>query len=204
MRLAAMSPDLVISQYALGRSDGASLVQSIRNLPGIGRLPVVLLDEKSREGRREAARAVGATGYLVDPQATEPFVTRLGRLLESFPERRFKRYSQLLTARFLGTSQPCLVTEVGRGGVFVSTPQTVEEHTALLCEVALPEFGQSLRFEGEVVYFADRQGSRRQGLGLRFFDISSEDEARLIEYLGWLESRSEQRSRRDRGGKPSA
>ncbi|MBW1882093.1 MAG: hypothetical protein JRJ58_01085 [Deltaproteobacteria bacterium] len=189
MRLAGMSPDLVISQYGLGRSDGASLIQAMRGLPGIDRLPVVLLDDASHEARREVARAVGAAGYLVEPLVAGPFVTRLGRLVESPPDRRFTRYNQRLTAQILGASRPSLVTEVGRGGIFVSTQQAVEAHTAMPCELALPEFGHSLSFEGEVVHFNATPGSPRQGLGLCIFDISSEDEATLIEYLSWLESK---------------
>ena len=98
--------------------------------------------------------------------------------------------NQRLTARFPAASQPCLVTQVGRGGVFVSTPQAVEAHRAMPCEVELPEFGQSFGFEGEVLYTSDAQCGARQGLWLRFFDISCADEDRLIEYLGRLESRS--------------
>ena len=58
----------------------------------------------------------------------------------------------------------------------------------MACEVALPEIGKSLGFDGQVVYFKNVEGDVRHGLGLRFFDISSEDEATLIEYLNWLES----------------
>ena len=150
----------------------------------------MLLDDASRESRREAAKAVGAAGYVVNPLAMKDFVTRLAQLVEAPSDRRFKRYSQRLTARFLGASQPCLVTDVSRGGIFVSvsTQHAVEAHTAMPCEVALAKVGKSLKFEGEVVYIKDAQGGLHQGLGLRIFDMSSEDEATLIEYVQWLES----------------
>jgi CheY-like chemotaxis protein len=188
--LAGMSPDIVISQYELGRSDGASLVQGVHGLPGIDRLPVVLLDEASHEARREVARAVGAAGYLVEPVTAEPFVKRLGRLVASPSDRRFKRYNQQIPAQILGASQPCLVTDVSRGGIFISTRQTAEANTTMPCELVLGEFGKSLRFEGKVVHRDTPTGGPRQGLGLCIFDISSEDEATLIEYLSWLESRT--------------
>lgn len=189
MRLANMSPDLVVSQYSLGRSDGASLVAAMTGLPGIERIPVVLIDEGKSDGRREAARAVGAAGYLVSPPSADRFVGQLAQLLQTPRDRRFTRYHRRLSAHLDGLSETSMVTEVGRGGVFIKTPTQFEPRTAMHCEMTLPEFGRSLRFEGEVLYSGESQGAHRRGLGLRFFDISAEDEATLIEYLGWLESR---------------
>lgn len=194
MRLASMSPDLVISQYALGRSDGASLVASMNGLVGIERIPVVLLDEGNSDGRREAARAVGAAGYLVSPPSADRFVARLAQLVEAPTKRRFTRYPRRLSAHLEGLPDASLVTEVGRGGVFIRTPDRFEPESAMQCEMTIPELGRSLRFEGQVLYTGGDQGENRQGLGLRFFDISAEDEAALIEYLGWLESRGDRRA----------
>jgi hypothetical protein len=56
----------------------------------------------------------------------------------------------------------------------------------MLCEIVLPELKRHFRFEGEVLYRTETQGVP-SGLGLRFSDISPEDEAALIEYLVWLE-----------------
>jgi len=188
VRLAAMTPDLVISQYGLGRSDGATFVQAIRALPGIERIPVVLLDEAAHAARREAARAVGAAGYLIIPPDKERFVSRLRSVVEKPGDRRFTRYPQRLAARLEGSTTPCLATQVGRGGIFVATDHDVDPHSAMHVEIKLPELGRALRFGGEVLYRSEVHGSHGRGLGLRFHEISSEDEASLIEYLAWLDS----------------
>lgn len=188
VRLAGMTPDLVISQYALGRSDGATLVQATRALPGIERIPVVLLDETHHAGRRDAARAVGAAGYMKNPADASRFVARLRPIIESPGTRRFTRYSQRLAARIEGLGAPCLATEVGRGGLFIASDQEIERHTAMNCEITLPELGRALRFGGEVLYRSRSQGTQLKGFGIRFCEISPEDEASLIEYLAWLES----------------
>ncbi len=188
IRLSGMTPDLVLSEYALGRSDGATLVQATRAVPGIDRMPVVLLDETAHESRREAARAVGAAGYVVAPTEKRRFVARLGRLLSAPPKRRYTRYPERLSARLAGLTAPCVATEVGRGGVFIATEEDIDLHSAMRCELALPELGRDLRFEAEVLYRAESQGAL-PGLGLRFFDISPEDEAALIAYLTSLETR---------------
>jgi two-component system chemotaxis response regulator CheY len=188
VRLAAMTPDLVISQYGLGRSDGATLVQATRALPGIERIPVVLLDESHHAARREAARSVGAAGYMITPPDLARFVARLQSVIDKPGDRRFTRYPQRLVALLEGSATPCLATEVGRGGVFISTEAEIDAHSAMNAEIRLPELGRALHFGGEVLYRCETQGAHGKGLGLRFREISREDEASLIEYLTWLES----------------
>jgi len=188
-RLASMTPDIVISQYGLGRSDGASLVQAMCGLPGIERIPVVLFDDIRNESRLQVARAVGAAGYITEPVQIERVVARLGRLVQEPGNRRFTRYRQRLAARLEGASQPFLVTELGRGGVFIATQASLESNSAMRCKIELPDTGKTVLFEGEVRYCAESQGVSHQGIGLRFFEMSSADEATLIEYLAILESR---------------
>jgi DNA-binding response OmpR family regulator len=188
VRLARMTPDLVISQYGLGRSDGATLVQATRALPGIERIPIVLLDETHHSSRRDAARAVGAAGYMIDPIDRNRFVTRLRAVVQSPGNRRFTRYSQRLVARIEGSEIRCLATEVGRGGIFIATDEVVEQSSAMNCEVTLAELGCVLHFTGEVLYRSESQGNQLKGFGVRFCEISPEDETSLIEYLAWLES----------------
>lgn len=187
LRLASMTPDLVLSEYALGRSDGATLVQTTRAVAGIEGIPVVLLDTAAHENRREAARAVGAAGYVILQPDRSRFVKRLGRLLETPKARRFTRYPGRFSARLQGLTTPCVATEVGRGGVFIATEADVAMHDAMTCELVVPELGRDLRFEGEVLYKAESQGAL-PGLGLRFADISPEDEAALIAYLTRLDA----------------
>lgn len=187
-RLAGMTPDLVVSEYALGRSDGATLVQATRALAGIEGIPVVLLDDTAHARRKAAARAVGAAGYVILPATKQGFVTRLGRLLDEPKKRRFTRYPGRFSARLAGHPSPCIATEVGRGGVFIATEAKVDLYRAMQCALSVPELGRELRFEGQVLYRAESQGAL-PGLGLRFCEISAEDEAALIRYLTQLESR---------------
>jgi two-component system chemotaxis response regulator CheY len=186
-RLAGMTPDLVLSQYSLNRSDGATLVQTTRSLPGIEGMPIVLLDDAKLESRREAARTVGAAGYLILPSDKARFVARLGKLLTTASERRYTRYPQRLAARLEDYEIQCLATQVGRGGVFITMAEDVAPHSAMRGEVMLPEIGRPVCFDGEVLYRTEGQGDW-PGLGLRFQAISPEDEAALIEYLTRLES----------------
>lgn len=183
MRLAGMTPDLVISQYALGRSDGATFAQAIRSLPGIVRIPIVLLDSLHHQSRQDAARAVGAAGYVVEPVEPNRFVAKLAKVVASPGDRRFVRYSGRLAARLADRNRTCLATEIGRGGFFLATSEPIDEQTEMRCEITLPELRRSLEFVGDVLYRTELQGVERQGIGVRIREISPEDEAALIEYV---------------------
>ena len=56
------------------------------------------------------------------------------------------------------------------------------------CEIALPELGRQVGFDGEVLYRAESQGAV-PGLGLRFANITPEDEEALI---AWLDRREKE------------
>ena len=183
MRLSGMTPDLVISQYGLGRSDGATFIQAIRALPGIVRIPVVLLDDLHHQSRQDAARAVGAAGYVIEPIEAPRFVAKLAKVVASPGDRRFVRYAGRLATRLAGQSRPCLATEFGRGGFFIATTEAIDERTQTRFEILLPELRRSLSFVGEILYRTDTQGIDRQGIGVRIRDISPEHEAALIEYV---------------------
>ncbi len=183
MRLAGMTPDLVISQYALGRSDGATFAQAIRSLPGILRIPIVLLDSLHHPSRQDAARAVGAAGYVIEPIDPGRFVAKLAKVVASPGDRRFVRYAGRLAARLADPDRPCLATEIGRGGFFLATNEPVEERAEMRCEIVLPELRRRLDFVGDVLYRTEIQGVERQGIGVRIRDISPEDEAALIEWV---------------------
>ena len=131
---------------------------------------------------------MGAAGYLIKPTDISRFVARLKPVIETPGDRRFTRYPQRLAMRVRGSAVAYLATQVGRGGIFISTDEEVERHTAMQCAIELPELGRALNIDGEVLYRSHSQGAEGNGLGLRFCEISPEDEALLIEYLAWIES----------------
>lgn len=63
---AGLKPDLVISDVNMPRLDGISFVREARKA-GLRFTPILMLTTESEQTKRDAAKAAGATGWLVKP-----------------------------------------------------------------------------------------------------------------------------------------
>lgn len=177
------SPELVLSDVQLGRSDGIDLIQSLRQVPGVEEVPVILLDTRRREDRREAVRRMGAAGYLVYPIDVPRIAERLSRIVSEPRRRRFTRYPQRVAVHVQGSPEPFLTTAIGRGGMFLATEDDLSTRAIRDCRLALPEIDASVRVEAEVLYRARTANSAHPGVGVRFYAFPDADEPVLIDYL---------------------
>jgi len=183
---ASVSPELVLAEMDLGRSEGTEFVLGVRQLAGIEALPVVLVDDVRREARREAARRVGAAGYLALPIDVPKIARRLGRLVAEPRRRRFTRYNERLSVRIEGAAELGLATMLGRGGMFVLSDHDLPPDSLHRCEIRLPGSADPIRVETEVVYHDPSAAQSRPGIGMRFHSFESINEALLIGYLRGL------------------
>ncbi len=77
-----------------------------------------------------------------------------------------------------------MVTTLGRGGMFVATDDDFTAHTLQHCSILLPESGESIACDAEVIYCC---GSIGGGVGVRFNHFEGNGENPLIGYLSKLE-----------------
>jgi CheY-like chemotaxis protein len=177
--------DLVFADTHLGRSEGVELIPDLQALPGVERVPVVLVDDQPREHQRAAAKSVGAAGYLVHPIDGARIASGLGRILEDRKRRRYARLPWRLSVK-LNDDRSAFTTSVGRMGLFVRTELDLALEDLKRCEIALPELGRVLRVETEGVYRLPAVGTRDAGMGLLFRGFDERDEAAWIDYLSEL------------------
>ncbi|HBZ72689.1 MAG TPA: hypothetical protein DEP35_24325 [Deltaproteobacteria bacterium] len=181
------SPELVLAETNLGRFEGIELIPSLRAIPGIEEVPVVLVDDRLRPERREASRQAGAAGYLVRPLEVPKIAGGISNLVRRPKRRRFRRYPERLSVRNLGGESAFLTGDVGRGGMFLWTDRELPFENLERYAIALPVVGESLGVEAEVVHRCSVPGSGRRGAGLRFHSFHADGEARWIRYLRSLE-----------------
>ena len=60
-------PDLMITDINMPKMSGLELIQNTRALPGFRFMPILVLTSESQQSRREEAKRLGATGWLVKP-----------------------------------------------------------------------------------------------------------------------------------------
>ena len=168
--------DIVLTDSRLGRSEGIELIPEIRGLPGIDLLPIVLVDEHDRGPRKEAARSLGAAGYLVHPIDVDRILPGIQRLAGGQRGRRFSRLDHRLPVEWQGASHGFTLS-IGRGGMFVRSESGLLLPNGEILEIALPELGERIRIEGREVYRKDAAGSPEPGVGVRFQGFPDRNEA---------------------------
>jgi two-component system chemotaxis response regulator CheY len=181
------SPEIVVSETNLGRFEGVELVPALRGLPGIEEIPVVLVDDRMRPERREAARAAGAAGYLARPFETAKLVAGLEQIVSKPRRRRFTRYGQHLSVSPKGSPGTWVTSDIGRGGMFVWLDREEPVSGVGRYRINLPAVGETVDVDAELLYRRSLAGATRSGAGLRFRGFPAGGEARFIAYLRSLE-----------------
>jgi two-component system chemotaxis response regulator CheY len=64
---AGPKPDLIITDVNMPQMGGLELIRNVRALPGFRFLPILTLTTESNAAKRDEAKRLGATGWLVKP-----------------------------------------------------------------------------------------------------------------------------------------
>jgi two-component system chemotaxis response regulator CheY len=63
----SVKPDLIITDINMPNMGGIELIGKVRALPGFRFMPILALTTESQQARRDEAKKLGATGWLVKP-----------------------------------------------------------------------------------------------------------------------------------------
>lgn len=64
---AGLRPDLIITDINMPNMNGIEFIQQARALPGMRFIPILALTTESQQTKRDEAKRLGATGWLVKP-----------------------------------------------------------------------------------------------------------------------------------------
>jgi CheY-like chemotaxis protein len=76
-------PDLIISDVAMPRMNGLEFVKSIRDMPELADVPIILLTSKSEQVYKTRAAMLKVQDYLVKPFTPASFTELLGQYLST-------------------------------------------------------------------------------------------------------------------------
>jgi two-component system chemotaxis response regulator CheY len=60
-------PDLIITDINMPNMGGIEFIGKVRALPGFRFIPILALTTESQQGKRDEAKKLGATGWLLKP-----------------------------------------------------------------------------------------------------------------------------------------
>jgi CheY-like chemotaxis protein len=183
-----VSPELVLADADLGRSEGTDLILALRELHGIEDIPVLLVDENHPPKQRAADAEGGAARYLSYPIDASRIASDLAQILDQSTRRRFTRYAHPVSVELQGVRRPYLTSSLGRGGMFVSIEEEIPEWGLYTCELALPGLDLPLSVDADICHRGLSPHGEQRGIGMRFLSFPKQHEAALIDFLHTLES----------------
>lgn len=80
-RLDAGSAEIVITDLNMPVMDGITFIQKVRTRPKYKFTPILMLTTESQEAKKQAAKAAGATGWLVKPFNPEQLLKVVSKVL---------------------------------------------------------------------------------------------------------------------------
>jgi two-component system chemotaxis response regulator CheY len=76
-----LKPDLIITDVNMPNMGGLELIKNIKALPAFRFVPILTLTTESESVRREEAKKLGATGWLVKPVSGPDLIKIVRQLL---------------------------------------------------------------------------------------------------------------------------
>lgn len=74
-------PDLIITDVNMPNMDGLEFISKLRELPGFRFTPVLLLTTENQQEKRDEAKKLGATGWIVKPATGESLLKIIKQVL---------------------------------------------------------------------------------------------------------------------------
>jgi two-component system chemotaxis response regulator CheY len=74
--------DMLITDINMPEIDGISLIKMVRDDPSYRFIPIIILTTGSQTEKKEAAKAAGATGWIVKPFRPDQLVSAIKKVME--------------------------------------------------------------------------------------------------------------------------
>ena len=76
-----LKPDLVITDINMPNMGGMELIKNLRSLPGFSFMPILTLTTEGETSKRDEAKKLGATGWIVKPVAGPDLIKIIKQVL---------------------------------------------------------------------------------------------------------------------------
>lgn len=73
--------DMLITDINMPEMNGITLIKMVRNNPSYKFIPIIILTTESHAGKKEEAKAAGATGWIVKPFRPDQLVAAVKKVM---------------------------------------------------------------------------------------------------------------------------
>ncbi|MHC1696639.1 MAG: response regulator [Geobacteraceae bacterium] len=174
-------PDLIFMDINMPGMGGLACCATLKANKALSTIPVVMVSSCGKDEDLEACRKAGCDNFLSKPIDRRLFLEMVRSFLDTINKRDIRvPYEAPVTFTLEGVSRSGFSVDLSCGGVYVTEARPVEEKTAVMLEIELPNAaGRSFNAEG-IVAWANCQGKRRKmtlppGFGVEFTSIAEED-----------------------------
>jgi two-component system chemotaxis response regulator CheY len=74
--------DLIVTDLNMPQIDGIQMITAVRQLPGYGFTPILMLTTESQAEKKDAGRKAGATGWIVKPFNADQLIAVVQKLVK--------------------------------------------------------------------------------------------------------------------------
>ena len=173
-------PDLIFMDINMPGMGGLACCATLKANKTLSSIPVVMVSSCGKDEDLDACRKAGCDDFLSKPIDRKLFLDKARTFLDTINRRDYRvPYEAPVTFTLDGVSRSGFSVDLSCGGVYVTEARPVEEKTAVVLEIKLPNTaGKSFNAEG-VVAWANCQGKRRKmtlppGFGVEFTSIAEE------------------------------
>lgn len=80
-KLASQPPALILTDLNMPNLNGIGLIEAVRSNPSFRFTPIIMVTTESNDQKKQAAKAAGATGWIVKPFTPEQLLAVVKKVL---------------------------------------------------------------------------------------------------------------------------
>jgi two-component system chemotaxis response regulator CheY len=173
-------PSLVLTEIALPRMNGISLLKRMQDTPLLKAVPVIILTSENDQGMKDTALRAGCTAYLNKPVEPDVLYRAMQAACESVPRQNIRlatSFKVIAGERTMLGGEPRTeyATALSEGGIYIRTLYSQSVNTLIPLTLFIKD--RVMKAKAVVLYsYAMGQGPFKEpGMGMKFVEISEED-----------------------------